>query len=398
MKSAIKKMRRRLALLVVTALCTGMMPVESGTVGRAASSVPKKQTARAGYGLKNPRTNACDVTTWDCVWFGSYWQEDTNGDGSADKNDAKTPIKWRVLSVDGDDAFLIADQNLDCQKYNDTKTDVTWETSTIRSWLNGYGAEMNKDGKDCCEDNFLDNAFSESEQSAICTTYVVNKDHPSYKVDGGNSTLDKVYLLSLDEVSDPVHGFLSNYSMSDYNKLAKNTAYAETQGAGSWVPLGDAEWWLRSPGDGSDHAACVTDDGERNEDGTFASSDGIGVRPVLHLNLKESSDTLWSYAGTVVSVEVGKISSVKLKQKKRAVTVSWKKLSTMVGYYQVCYSTSKNWKNQKRKSTGARNNKLTIKKLKKKKTYYIRVRAYGVITGGTIYGAWSKTKKITIKN
>ncbi len=51
--------------------------------------------------------------------------------------------------MEGDDVFLLADKNLDVQRYNDTRTAVTWENCTMRSWLNGYGAEKNKAGKDC---------------------------------------------------------------------------------------------------------------------------------------------------------------------------------------------------------------------------------------------------------
>ena len=132
------------------------------------------------YGLNNPTTYSSGVSTWDCIYFGNYWQNDTNGDGVADKSDAKQTIKWRVLSVNGDDAFVVADQNLDSKAYNETKTDVTWENSTIRSWLNGYGELVNKDKKSFIIDNFLDNAFSGAEQNAIKTTYVVNEDNTDY--------------------------------------------------------------------------------------------------------------------------------------------------------------------------------------------------------------------------
>ena len=37
----------------------------------------------SSYGLSNP-TISNDVTTWDCIYFGNYWQNDTNGDGKAD--------------------------------------------------------------------------------------------------------------------------------------------------------------------------------------------------------------------------------------------------------------------------------------------------------------------------
>ena len=82
---------------------------------------------------------------------------DTNGDEVADQKDEKTPVKWQILSeedTDGDgevdDLFLLADQVLDAKAYNDKgveKTDsdgntytdysCTWETSTVRTWLNG---------------------------------------------------------------------------------------------------------------------------------------------------------------------------------------------------------------------------------------------------------------------
>lgn len=45
------------------------------------------------YGVSNP-TISNGVTTWDCVYFGNYWQNDTNGDGTADQQDDKEPIKW----------------------------------------------------------------------------------------------------------------------------------------------------------------------------------------------------------------------------------------------------------------------------------------------------------------
>lgn len=62
-----------------------------------------------------------DVVTWDLVEFGNYWQNDTNNDGVADKDDNKEPIKWRVLSVDTGwgDVFLLADKVLDCEKLFD---------------------------------------------------------------------------------------------------------------------------------------------------------------------------------------------------------------------------------------------------------------------------------------
>ena len=52
-------------------------------------------------------------------------------------------------------AQLLADKILDDRKYNETQTDITWEKSTIRSWLNGYGAKANQDGKDYSKNGFI---------------------------------------------------------------------------------------------------------------------------------------------------------------------------------------------------------------------------------------------------
>ena len=397
-----------------------------------------------------------DVAEWDCIWFGNYWQEDTNGDGKADKNDEKTPIKWRVLSVEGDDVFLLADKNLDCQRYNDTNTDVTWETCTMRSWLNGYGTEMNKDGKDYRDNNFLNNAFSADEQSAIKTTNVVNNDNPDYGTDGGNDTRDQVYLLSIDEVMKREYGFTFSNGCTN-TRQAVNTAYTAGGGETGSHAMGSVgsvyDWWLRSP-----VASSVSYLGSIDTYGDDVDIKYDAVRSALYLNL--TSGLGWSYAGTVTSdgevkdsgtpipshspapsepektqkpqgattpgtpsvipsapqpgtsatpapgmssdpgkatvekAAPGKVSALKLKQKKRTVTASWKKLTGAKGY-QICYSTSKKWKGKKQKLVTK--NKAVIKNLKKKKTYYFRVRAYRLEGAKKVYGAWSGVKKIKIR-
>ena len=390
-----KRSKRTLALLLTGALLAGILPLSGSALVQAAD-----------HGLNNPSVTKDGVITWDCVWFGNYWQEDTNGDGKADKNDGKQPIKWRVLSVKGDDAFLLADKNLDCQKYNETGTSVTWETSRIRSWLNGYGTEANKDGKDYRDDNFLNNAFSEDEQSAIKTTSVVNNANPVHGTEGGNDTPDKVYLLSIDEVANVKYGFVSSRSDNAESRRAKNTAFTKGQGAWTSAYAEDAwngYWWLRSPGGDSGNASIMSFLGSVLTYGYNVYHRYGAVRPALHLNLKASSDAIsassWSYAGTVTSAvsakaAVGKVSSLKLKQKKGTVTASWKKTAGVKGY-QICYSTSKKWKGKKQKLVSK--NKAVIKKLKKRKTYYFRVRAYRLEGTKKVYGAWSSVKRIKIR-
>ena len=257
-----------------------------------------------GATVGNPRNDGKGNVVWDCVYFGNYWQEDTNGDGEADTSDAKQPIKWRVLNVNGNDAFLLADMNLDCKPYNYIYTrGITWETCTLRSWLNGYGSSSNSYGTNFNYSNFIDTAFNLSEQSAIKTTTVVNADNSAYDIEGGNNTLDKIYLLSLDEVENGAYGFSTD--LDEYGESrSKNTAYAKQQGAYTYTESdskydGNGFWWLRSPGSGSSTASYVDFDGWVSRVGYHVGSTWYAVRPALHLNL--SSSTVWSYAGTVTS-------------------------------------------------------------------------------------------------
>lgn len=94
MGKKMRRLNRQLALLLVSAVLIGMSVMENSTVSNAAISASEEKNARVSYGLNNPRTDSDGTTTWDCVWFGNYWQEDTNKDGIADKNDEKKPIKW----------------------------------------------------------------------------------------------------------------------------------------------------------------------------------------------------------------------------------------------------------------------------------------------------------------
>lgn len=150
-----RKTSRLLAGLLALAMVFSLCEVVLG------QSVPVK----AAVALHNPTTDRNGLSTWDCVYFGKYWQSSSL---------TKEPIKWRVLSVNGNDAFLLADQNLDIQLYNEQWNDVTWADCTLRTWLNG---------------TFLNNAFTSKEQTAVKNTMVVNDDDPHC----GNTT-DKVYL------------------------------------------------------------------------------------------------------------------------------------------------------------------------------------------------------------
>ena len=107
------------------------------------------------------------------------------------------PIKWRILNVSDTKTFLLADKALDDQRYNTSQVDITWNTSTIRSWLNGYGSWVNSYGTDYTSKNFINSAFNSSERSVIESTHLDNKTTGPYSENyGGDNTTDKIFLLS----------------------------------------------------------------------------------------------------------------------------------------------------------------------------------------------------------
>ena len=212
------------------------------------------------------------------------------------------PIKWRVLSIAGDQAFLQADLALDDQRYNNNDTSVTWESSSMRSWLNGYGPEKNEPQEDYRSDSFLQDAFSSAGQQAIRTTEVENADNLYYGTEGGNNTTDKIFLLSEQEVYGTKagsYGFAETYDTCDEARGRKSSTYAKANGVWSDYIDGNCYWWLRTPGDDTDYTMWVNYNGYVVRFGNNVYDDDIGVCPALNLNL--SSSDLWSYAGTVCS-------------------------------------------------------------------------------------------------
>ena len=203
----------------------------------------------------------------DNIYFGTYQQ---SSDGSGGYN--TDPIKWRVLENADGKLFLLSDQNLDAKPYNSSYTSITWEGSSLRTWLNG---------------TFLDTAFSGDEQAAIITTEVVNDDNSEYQTEGGANTQDSIFLLSINEALNTNYGFNSSYSAMDAasGRVALNTAYAKEQGAYTYSSTGAGYWWLRSPGDDEGDAAIVDDDGYLDRAGLTVDLSSVGVRPAFNLDL-----------------------------------------------------------------------------------------------------------------
>ena len=276
------KARKKIVSLAAVMLVAGMIPMAvSADGGEAAIQLGASQIAGSQT---------------DSVYYGNYAQSDSTGA-------TKDPIKWRVLSNNSNDTqtqnkqlFLLSDQNLDVQPYNTSYTSITWEKSTIRSWLNGYAASENTCRTDYTSNNFINTAFSTDEQGAIAETYVYNRPNPDWSTDGGNNTNDKVFLLSIEEASKTDYGFNSSYYAEDDSsgRVSTNTAYvaAHENMSGS----GQADfWWLRSPGFPDSNAATVNNNGYLGRNGGKVGGNSIAVRPAFNLNL---SSVLFTSAAT----------------------------------------------------------------------------------------------------
>lgn len=107
-------------------------------------------------------------------------------------------------------------------------------------------------------------------------------------------------------------------------------------------------------------------------------------------------------SGNWVDSKYKKASISKLSKGKKAITVRWKKVSTIKGY-QIQLATDKKFKKNKKTVTISKQKttKTTVKKLKAKKKYYVRIRTYKNVKyqGKTIkvYSSWSKVKTIKTK-
>ncbi len=196
----------------------------------------------------------------DKVTYGTYEQD-------TDTSNGKEDIEWLVLAKEGNKLLFVSDKALDCQRYNESYDDVTWETCSLRKWLNT---------------TFLNEAFSTEEQAIIQITNVSADKNPEYDTDPGKVTTDKVFLLSINEVY--------RYFASDEERVYIPTAYAIANGANtsdSYTKGGVAPcwYWLRSSGLTQDCAAYGYPDGDVCEGGARVDHEGACIRSAIWISI-----------------------------------------------------------------------------------------------------------------
>lgn len=223
-------------------------------------SVQNEDTVLPGDPNNNSQSKQQSIDIGDTYTFGTYKQDN-------DTTNSKEAIKWIVLAKEGSKILLLSEKGLDCKPYNTTNTDVTWETCSLRKWMNS---------------TFLNVAFNTEEQKQIVDTPIRTDENSFYLTDPGNITMDKVFLLSITEVN--------NYFRSGEATKCIPTTYAIVNGVRMnhhCTKNGAATcwWWLRSPGKSQHYAADVCADGSVSYFGNSVDNKNDCVRPALWINL-----------------------------------------------------------------------------------------------------------------
>lgn len=247
-----------------------------------------------------------------------------------DESNGPEPIEWVILDENENGTLLISRYVLDAAPYNDNyEEEVTWETCSLREWLNN---------------DFYDTAFDDEMKLHINTVTLVNDDNQMYGTSGGNDTSDKIFILSVSEIlkyydfnvwyteSEPfqyhdgrsndkyefgfcedlitqskVYGRLRGADNTEITEYHYNQGLLQTSNKDTkedvhlWVlsEMGYSDtcigklgtgWWLRSPGISNTKACyvdCFGEAGANCYDRLYDSYGGIykkGVRPALYIN------------------------------------------------------------------------------------------------------------------
>lgn len=175
------------------------------------------------------------------VLFGAYEQDNDASNGPED-------IEWLVLSRDSNGILVVSRYLLDCKQYNTSEEKVSWETCSLRKWLN---------------ETFYNSAFSAEEQQRI------------------RDVIGKVFLLSTADAN--------RYMDTDEARRCAPTAYAIAQGAMTSTTYqtdgtGTCGWWLRNPYSSNWNAATITIEGAVSTLDVDLWLVVYGVRPALWIN------------------------------------------------------------------------------------------------------------------
>ena len=205
------------------------------------------------------------------------------------------PIRWRILSTDGETAFILCDSVIAGMDY---QSNYTYDNSTYEFYTTANGALSGtyannykySDVRAWLNSIFYATAFTELQREIILTT---NIDNSAYGIASGTNsyayedTKDKIFLLSHSEATNSEYGFSSDESEYDVVRRMQTSDYSRATGVFmcTWSSYyGNAIWWLRSPDGYFTASACnVGYDGYVN--GVDYVNSTYGVVPALWIEL-----------------------------------------------------------------------------------------------------------------
>lgn len=224
------------------------------------------------------------------------------------------PIKWRILTTSGNSAFIMSDIALDSfsmqpnrksemrddlfAEYNNSTgvPDGTyannWEYCFLRGWLNEtfYNEVFNGLQKEIIKTMKLDNSARSSNPNDYPKYYGYGENAGKNKfADQCKNTDDKIFLLSLRDITTTAYGFNKDVKAKDPARNLQATDFAQLHGA----PMNTNDkkyvtWYTRSPAPANGNQGYATFVLDRHAKGAIDSIDLVpdgGVVPALWITL-----------------------------------------------------------------------------------------------------------------
>ncbi len=224
------------------------------------------------------------------------------------------PIKWKILTTSGNSAYIMSDIALDSfsiqpdrkeenrdglyASYNNSTgvPDGTyannWEYCFLRQWLNEtfYNEVFNKLQKEIIQTTHLDNTARSSNPNDYPKYYGYGEKAGKNKfADQCKNTDDKIFLLSLRDITTTAYGFNKDVLAKDPARNLQATDFAKLHGA----PMNTNDkkyvtWYTRSPAPANGNQGYATFVLDRHAKGAIDSIDLVpdgGVVPALWITL-----------------------------------------------------------------------------------------------------------------
>ena len=224
-----KKKRKKVYLLcILAAALVAAVYYSASSSWKSLKSRLLEKTENSGTSSGNEEILLDEAEAGDLVSFGNHVWYVLDRD--------ETQIKMIMFQAEKYEEFRHT-------PYHERQEAVTWETCSLRQWLNG---------------TFLENDFTQEEREKILMVEVKNTPNSVYGTSGGADTRDKVFLLSMDEVEQ-------------YNEILKHIKM---------------NIWLRTPGKTSDTAEFMSSTGVPMEYGYVVTDTNFYTCPVICVSVE----------------------------------------------------------------------------------------------------------------